>query len=192
MSLINSAAVPPAPQASTGPKLRSWTTPTISSTPAGAIGWTIRPSSLWPARATAASICSAPSRTSSGPSRPSSTPPASLLCRSPVGNRLQRHRPAELGGRRDRLLGIGDHLRCDQRQAVALEQLGHPPRRKPARPASELFADDRGGQPLGGSRELRHLTREASCASGRGARRGRARAPPPRGIHSPARALARS
>ena len=43
-SRISSAAVPPAPQASTGPKLWSFTTPTISSTPAGAIGCTIRPS----------------------------------------------------------------------------------------------------------------------------------------------------
>jgi hypothetical protein len=40
--------VPPAPQATTGPKRESATTPTSISTPAGAIAWTRKPSTRWP------------------------------------------------------------------------------------------------------------------------------------------------
>jgi len=85
-----SVAAPPRPNTTSGPKTGSWTTPTITSVPPVIMGWTSAPeksSANRPARVVN------PARASAGPSRSSSTPPASLLCTRPHASALIATRP---------------------------------------------------------------------------------------------------
>ena len=76
-SCSRSVMTPPRPTITTGPNSGSAASPTIASTPGGAIGWITAPPIWAPSRAC---IVSYAARTASESASPSATPPTSDLC----------------------------------------------------------------------------------------------------------------
>ncbi len=84
MSLSTSTSTPPRPNATSLPKLWSLTAPTITScAPVGSICCTCTPLTTAPALYffAFATIVSYPARTACASATPTSTPPASVLCK---------------------------------------------------------------------------------------------------------------
>ena len=132
-----SAVPPPAPQATTGPKRSSASTPTSISTPGPAIRWTRKSSTASrPHRAACAISCAARAdRGRAGEAEPHR--PGLRLVHDAGRDALERHRPAELGGGLRRGRDRGDTPLLDQRDPVGGEQRRDLVRAQPAAAAGE-------------------------------------------------------